>query len=209
MKKVLVVGYKGNMGRRYTTILNHLGVEWSGVDYSNRQGDEKGIDGIIVATPTRSHERVLTGLIGVYDAPVLCEKPMGRCGVFGPPKIDKLQDFIETSGLNIRMVNQYQYMPGADEADATGKTYYNYFKTGQDGLAWDCINIIGMAKGEVQLKNDSPIWDCWINGKDLNIADMDFAYIEMVKDWIKNPTNNHDYILKAHQKVISWMETST
>ena len=65
-----------------------------------------------------------------------------------------------------------------------------------------------MAKGEVQLKNDSPIWDCWINGKDLNIADMDFAYIEMVKDWIKNPTNNHDYILKAHKKVNSWMEAS-
>jgi len=206
MKKVLVVGYKGNMGSRYTAILDFLGIEWSGLEPFERKGNEQDIEGIILATPTITHPDILRSFENDYDLPILCEKPISRCGIFGKPSTLGLADFLSKTNLNIRMVNQYKYMPRADEAGAEGKTYYNYFKTGRDGLAWDCINIIGMAKGDVELKNDSPIWDCWINGKSLNIRGMDHAYIDMIDDWVKNPTNNHDYILESHEKVIKWIQ---
>jgi len=201
MKKVLVVGYKGNMGSRYTAILDMLGVEWDGTDLVEGCIDTKtdsDYDGVIIATPTDDHFNMINYIRGISDKPILCEKPIET-------SLHYLKMLLDRPNLNLRMINQYEYMPGADEADAEGKTYYNYFKSGRDGLAWDCINIIGMAKGDVELKNDSPLWECCINGSVLKLGWMDSAYIYMIDKWVKNPTNNHEYILKAHEKVIKWM----
>lgn len=80
-------------------------------------------------------------------------------------------------------------------------TWYNYFKTGNDGLLWDCINIIGTARGPYFIKNDSLIWDCQINGWPIDLRDMDQAYIWNLQDWVKG-WRNKDYILPTHLKVL-------
>jgi len=191
-KRIMVLGYKGNMGTRYTRILDYLGVDWGGMDLTENKGfDRPGdIDGIIDAGPTRGRLRRL------YDldpkTPVLAEKPF-TLGV-----IDRA--YLQLKTRPIQMVNQYVHMGGhkLPPGDST-LTYYNYFKHGGDGIAFDCINILGLATGRVILQQDSPIWKCELNGRSLSISDMDFAYIAMIEAWLKQPTPNWDYIVHAHK----------
>ncbi len=88
---------------------------------------------------------------------------------------------------------------------AKGETYYDYFKSGQDGLAYDCCNIIGLSKKRPTLANSSPIWKAKINGQELSLADMDQAYVKMIMDWTRSPLSNWDYAVEMHQKVLRWL----
>ena len=191
MKKIYIVGYNGNMARRYRAILDYLDISHCGEDVGHRFGRLDECQGVIITTPTNMHlwhldqfER--TGL------PILCEKPISL-GVFTLPK-----------DANIQMVNQYAFTGPWPE----GVTYYNNWNTGKDGLEWDCINIIGLARGEVVVENNSPFWKCAINGKELTLHDIDMGYIKMIEAWAKRPEPNIDYILKAHDKVRRYRDTS-
>jgi hypothetical protein len=197
MKKVLIVGSKGNMGKRYEAVCKLLGITTIGQDLKEPQPDMTGVDGIIVATPTTSHTKDIINY-SRFDLPYLVEKPLTKL----PIELDNFLMVVQRLGLNLQMVNQYQELvkPGA-----VGDTRYNYFKTGNDGLAWDCINIIGLANDSVTLNNDSPIWECVINGQKLSLSDMDRAYISMVEKWTNNPTPNLDYIRSAHDKVFKYI----
>lgn len=194
-KKIAVLGCKGNMGRRYTAILKLLGHMSIGVDIDT-PGILSGIDGAIVATPTHTHFSLITDLIGL-DIPILCEKPISK-------NYEEILAVCAIDELNLRMINQYEMYDIPDNYG--GKTYYNYFKTGSDGLLWDCINIIGLAKGDVDIKNDSPIWDCFINGFRLDLGDMDEAYIANIEDWLLKFDSNKKYILHSHTTVKGMIE---
>ena len=182
ISRVYLVGYEGNMARRHRACLDYLGIEHCGFDASRIDiGDTvdtnelKKCDGIIIATPTSLHENHIKQF-ACFEKPMLVEKPIS------------LESFFINGG-NVQMVNQYAFcgpFPGGD-------TFYNNWNTGKDGLAWDCINIIGLANGRVSLENTSPIWKCCINGKDLTLADVDMSYINMIDSWTKNPTSNTDY----------------
>lgn len=191
MKKVFISGCTGNMGRRYTAICHDLGLTVMGGDKETPLSEqasvarEKDCDGVIIATPTVNHVDALNLFGNIAQLPILCEKPLA------PGKLLEMR-------FNVRMVNQYEYMI---DKKSVGKTYWNYYKSGDDGLLWDCINIIGLAKSECVIKGSSPFWRCMINGKELNIKDMDMAYFDMVKDWVKNPTDNLEYCKMAHDKV--------
>jgi hypothetical protein len=179
------------MARRYRACLDYLGVEHCGVDLG---GFESGViadcDGIIIATPTKNHVDMIKRY-SLFTLPILCEKPIS------------LNDF-ELPDHNIQMVNQYEHcgpFPG-------GETYYDCWRTGGDGLAWDCINIIGLAETLPHLGNKSPVWKCMINGKELSLNDVDNGYVKMLDAWTKNPKPNIEYIKKAHEKVRQYIETS-
>lgn len=201
MKKVLIVGHKGNMGNRYATICKLLGVTVIGQDLGEPQPDMTDVEGIIIATPTISHTKDIINY-SRFNLPYLVEKPLTKL----PIELDNFLMVVQKLGLSLQMVNQYKELvcPGA-----VGDTHYNYFKTGNDGLAWDCINIIGLAKGNVTVNDDSPIWDCVINGQKLSLSDMDRAYISMVEKWINKPKPNLDYIREAHEKVFKYIRKAT
>jgi hypothetical protein len=196
---IYVFGNEGNMGRRYTAILNHIGIVAEGCDKSyphNLFGRLKAADGVIIATPTFTHLDVIRMLLA-YEKPILCEKPLSL-------NFDALEHFDrvhpEAKQL-VTMVNQYEYLATDSVSEMT---FYNYFKTGGDGLYWDCLNIIGLAKGWAQIHNDSPIWKCVINGQILSIKDMDQAYISMIKRWVDmigRRRTNWAYAIEAHRKV--------
>ncbi len=198
MKKVLIVGNKGNMGQRYTAILNHLGIEVIGWDkYCEFTIENHSLDGIIIATPTEVHLEHLNYYLR-YNVPILCEKPFTT-------SLDLLdqfaEDHTEQDFKNITMVNQYNYIKMITDPFLSLDTHYNYFKTGSDGLAWDSLNIIGLAINEVKLEHNSPIWSCVLNGQRLSMADMDQAYVDMVIDWTSQPISNWDYAVEAHRRV--------
>lgn len=204
IKKIAVIGGAGNMGRRYCSILRFLGVEYYIIEKGDKLKIVEGTDGIILSTPTDHHFPMLT-LCNEYNLPILCEKPI--------TKKEKELDFILKMRSPLRMINQYEYFLQENKevkiVVAKGyenlNTYYNYYNSGQDGIIWDCINLIGLSglKTNINLKNDSPIWECWINSKKIDREKIDESYIWNLEDWLEKFDDRKDYIKKAHNEVWS------
>lgn len=194
--KIAVIGANGNMGSRYMRILSSIpSVKPIGLDIGDKW-DVEGLDGAIIASPTALHVAHIRALFEADpDMPILCEKPI-------TPDLEELDELLEKP-ITLRMVNQYKYALDLTsfEPEDHNHTYYNYYCTGNDGLLWDCINIIGLAEGTVSINNDSPYWMCAINGKPLSLQDVNAGYIADVVDWVEYGDNNHDYIKDAHRKV--------
>jgi hypothetical protein len=198
MRKICIVGNRGNMGKRYSAICDYLNIPWAGIDCPDPiTVDDKIMrecDGVIIATPSSQHPENLKRYWESYKKPILCEKPI----VHRLDLVAQMEDWLMSSKPNVQMVNQYRWL---SHGEHVGDTVYDFVHHGKDGLNWDCINLIGMAMGKVELKEESPIWKCRLNGLDLHIEDMDVAYITMVSQWVKDPRDNIPYIIKAHRKV--------
>jgi len=205
MSRVFIAGWLGNMGQRYLAVLKFLGIPYCGLDvppeWTPNAGNPNWLNKaevseathILVATPTHTHYDVLKEYLG-WGLPVLCEKPVIK-------DIGLLEEIIamySKKGVPLTMLNQYKYMTKPTDQ---GETYYNYFRTGGDGLHWDCINLIGLAKGKVEIGNVNPIWTCCINGRWLSPDNIDESYINMMADWVENPKSNAAYMLRAHKRV--------
>ena len=198
--KIAVVGGLGNMGKRYCAILKMHHIDHYVIDTSLPGEITDDTTGIIIATPTDLHVKHLK-YYAEYNKPILVEKPVTKNQA-------ELEEILALT-VPIRMINQYEhYILERDPVKivSTGKelrtTYYNYFKTGGDSLHWDVINIIGLADdGRIRIGDDSPIWECWLNGDRLDIAKMDWAYVWNIKDWLKKYDDNKPYIKKAHERI--------
>lgn len=189
---VLVIGSLGNMGKRYCAILKQLGIEFTGMDVRQAVWSDR-IDRaicearkIIVAVPTVRHVHVIEDIAetrkrnSMPSAHVLCEKPLAT----NPAGFERLRR-AEQAGVRVFCVNQYAHHPQYETfSRTTGRTHYNYFKHGDDGLVWDCFQLFVLAKGTVSLNDQSPVWTCRVNGTLLNLAGMDLAYVKMVEDFI-------------------------
>ena len=204
--KVFIFGNQGNMGKRYTAVLKYLGHEVDGCDLGQSHLDGyKDADAIIVATPTHTHLSILNFLLHCRR-PVLCEKP-----IIADKELAYLEYFLRSADqyqMQISMVSQYDYMipKVMDHTYDNLNTSYDYFRTGNDGLAWDCINVIWHARGKIRLKNESPLWRCQINSYPLDQGMVDHSYVEMIEDWLKKPYEpQYDRILKSHQKVLDYL----
>lgn len=200
---ILIIGANGNMGLRYQAILKHLGKPFVGVDKecSPRQARKiaKHSDAVIIASPTHSH---ISYLYALHDLkkPVLCEKPFTK-------DVRELSDFVNKASPedpNISMVYQYKELA----SKRRGPSSYNYFKHGGDGLIWDCIQVIGLARDAVTLQEDSPVWKCQINGLNLRIADMDHAYVSFIEKWLSGEKQRLGDILDIHQKTYEMEKAS-
>lgn len=199
---ILIIGSEGSQGKRYQAILSHLGKDFIRVDASLpgsalNPSLEENIEGIIIATPTESHVSVIKSYLRLKK-PMLVEKPICK-------KIDDLSEVLElskASDIKLSMMFQYKKL---GPSDARQKSYYDYFRHGDDGLIWDCFQIIALSKAEVFLKESSPIWNCTINGRKLNSGDMDKAYIDEVKEWLSGKEKETaKEIMDAHQKVATF-----
>ncbi len=205
LKKPLIVGGLGNMGRRYTAVLRSLGVNPLICDFGD-EGNyiEYDFDSIIIATPTENHTKNCLDYLRL-GRPVLCEKPLSK----DIHEVAMLCEMAEQHELRFEMVNQYKYCK-IYESIGEDLTYYNYFQTGKDGLAWDCISIIAMAEFFPVIKNDSPVWSCSINGRELRREYMDQAYVDMVEAWLHGDLIDcgTGYIRHAHQAVHNYIEAT-
>lgn len=195
--RIALIGAKGNMGSRYKAIMNHLNISYLEYDLDNIDSLENDINDIksfIIATPTDTHFSIIMD-IKKYDKYILCEKPISK---------NKNEiDILVNSSVKLKMVNQYEYMIDFETKKIGEDSYYSYFKSGGDGIIWDCINIIGLSNNYPRLSNKSPYWDCQLNGFRLNIHQMDFAYMEMIKFWDIRPTSDLLYIKKSHEKIFN------
>jgi len=196
----LIIGSEGSMGTRYKAILKHLGENFQCTDvmHSEEHVLEKAekADQIIVCTPTPSHAVILRNVIPTGKK-ILCEKPISK----SLNELDEIFNLCHKHNSNFNMTFQYQELV-KNRPYSKHLTHYNYFRTGKDGPIWDCLQIIALANGEVEIKNNSPIWTCAINGYALTIADMDGAYVSFIQKWLKNEINqDHNQLFKIHEKV--------
>lgn len=198
MKSVMVLGGAGNMGRRYCAVLRHLGILPVPIDVadgsiSKLERSMTSVQGIIIATPTGSHVNDIAQ-VSPFGLPILCEKPIST----NIARVWSALAIAKHTQTPLSMVNQYVML--TDPTDS-GESYYDYWNHGRDGLLWDCISVIALARGKITLGEDSAFWRCAINGRRLSPADMDEAYIEMIRDWVANPLPAYEYIELAHNKV--------
>lgn len=193
---ILIVGASGNMGKRYAAILKYLGYSFTGVDVRSTNDEvEKAAEkaeGILIATPTETHCKLIQRFLP-YKVPILCEKPIST----NIAEFKETMDMVRGSFVPFRMVNQYRMLA---DRNSIGRSVYDYFRHGSDGLYWDCIQIIGLARGEIRLGEESPVWRCMINGKALTLSHMDAAYIGYIQEWFKNPRQDLGLIWEAHEK---------
>jgi hypothetical protein len=209
MSYILIIGGGGNMGRRYAAIIESLGRVTRSLELGHDENEffeaVQGASGVLIATPTDTHMDIIGKVAACkLRVPILCEKPLMR----GDPTVALEQ--LQKAGVNLQMVDQYLYMPrhGRDRSDDKGTVYESIF-SGNDGLAWDCINLIGKARDlkQVRLKLDeSVIWTCKINGYRLNIDDMPAAYQEMIFQWLDKPEENYVYTRNAHRRVLEYIK---
>lgn len=185
------------MGLRYQAILRYLGKEFVGVDRETNEKKRleiaKTCDGIIIASPTETHEIVIQDLLEAKK-PILCEKPVSK----DIDALGRIIERVEKERVPFRMMYQYSILTNPSRI---GKTFYDYFRHGSDGLMWDCLQIIGLARGECVLKENSPLWSCMINGKRLSLADMDAAYIAYIQKWLQYPAQDLGVIRAVHERV--------
>jgi len=196
------------MGKRYVGICKLLGHTVYEADTLRPECKiPNDFDGIILATPTKWHLDQINYWM-VYNKPMLVEKPLFTDHY--EYKLFKLDTFPKKL---VRMINQYEYYIAKrhmqseyvkiQEHTRTSKvTHYNYFRSGNDTIIWDCINIVGLADtdSDIELSNDSLVWDVAINGYQLDLSEMDAAYIWNVLDWTQNFDSNYDYIVHAHNR---------
>lgn len=204
---IYILGIKGNMGRRYAACLKSLGIEVIGSDVGEipkPPADIFALKGIINATPTDRHIDTTEDLLS-WQVPILVEKPFAR----SYEKVLAFEKKYKKVDLNlITMVNQYYFMPGLPIGNK--KTWYDFYHSGNDGLHWDAINLIGMAEGDIELLNESPIWKCGLNGRSFSKGDIDNSYVKMISYWLIHktlPKGNWEYIRQSTRKVEEWLKS--
>jgi hypothetical protein len=205
MNTVCVIGANGNMGRRYMAIMGQMWPSgFGGVDIGEPMPRASHY---IIATPTGTHLDVLAKVIDEHgtngDLNILIEKPVTK----NPDHFD----FVLGTKNKIYMANQYAYAfpSGPKPKFDTEDTEYNYYNSGNDGIGWDCIQLLHLATGPVELKKDSAVWRCKINGRWLRREMIDHLYIRMIKDFL---SGNKAYgrlwgpedIIAAHKKALQY-----
>lgn len=184
------------MGKRYQAILEHLREPFDCFDPKTGEAPNhpSNYDRFIIASPTASHLDWVRAL-DQYGKPILCEKPLSK----NPAEIEE----IIACKSPLAMTMQYAWLV---DRHSFGRSFYDYYHHGQDGLVWDCFQIIALAKSEVELCEKSPVWKCIINGKQISRGEMDWAYVKFVEAWLLGKQANRAEIKGWHQKVREFEE---
>jgi len=177
---ICIVGARGSIGRRYQAVCRHLGIPFQIYDIKEKYEhvDISGATHFIVCTPTDSHIQVLNDL-QIYGKPILCEKPITKN--LNLPEVQHLNNL-----ENVYTVCNYLYLARQyrEPSRFLVSIEYDFFHSGQDGLFWDCCQLIYLDP-MCELKNKSPFWTLKINGRDILYRQVEQSYVSMVHDFYK------------------------
>jgi hypothetical protein len=183
----LVVGGLGSIGRRYQAILKHLKQDFEIYDITSSEPDLSTFTHAIIASPSEMHREHI--LRFAEHMPVLCEKPICL-------RKEDLQIIRAMKPKHlVYMVNNYSFLntnPGFPPR--VDKIEYDFYNTGRDGTAMDCIQLLFLAEkigAELEVKKDSPVWDLWINDKLKVPYDwIEWSYVQMINAFLNGRTQH-------------------
>ena len=182
--QILIIGSSGNMGQRYSACLRLLGHSIIPYDIGTREpilSLMEQCDKALVCTPTYQHYNDVMMLIN-NGVDFLCEKPIYK----DVETIEKILAKAKDREVTGHMVCNWKYVFDKPLEPGTCKIDYNCYNTGKDGTAWDCIQLIYLAKGKPDIKTDSPVFSCSINDKSVNRQMIDYSYLNMMKRWLSD-----------------------
>lgn len=213
--KIGIIGHLGNMGRRYVAICDKLRLNWIGYDvkYGHASISDfielNKLSHLIIASPTDYHMDHIRIATTWPKLKILCEKPF-----FKDDYKKNLEILKKIHSKNLYMVNQYAYHLNLEHFSVhDSNTTYDYYHSGGDGLAWDCIQLIALSHDSTRicLKNNSPIWIATINGISLSKNLMDYCYVDMIEDFVFETHGKLwgiEKIIEAHEAVIGYEKQS-
>lgn len=200
-RHVVLVGANGSMGRRYRAILRWLRIPVTTYDIQDEGCSPAAVlaasetaRAVIIATPTRTHS-FYGNLLWDCPAPLLIEKPMS--------KNLKVVEHMLNRPSDITTMAQYAML---DNTKLGETTRYDHYHSGSDGLAWDCMTLLGLARGHAVLNDESPIWDCTLNGQRLTLEDVQISYVKYLEAWLgsgRSPVSR-DWMMLAHERAEEW-----
>lgn len=171
---ICLVGGKGSIGSRYAAIMKWANIPFCIYDTDTPHIDLLSYSKYLIASPTDTHVHFLNLLRG---RTILCEKPISKVASEIPPD------------PYMFVVNNYQYVARLMNESAPYFISYDYYRTGKDGMLWDCCQLVHM-DNECELGNTSPIWNCTINGKIVTYRIVEESYIRMIKDFYNGNYDN-------------------
>lgn len=185
---MIIVGSSGRIAQRYKAILNYLQKDFYSYDVNFKAPTyrrEKSVQGkdihklkdvpAFICTPSHTHYKVLEKFYVMGYRDFLIEKPLFTHHA-------DYENARHLKGARISGICNYKYIDGKK-----GETHYNYFDAGQEKLHWNLFQIIALARNELKLESESPIWQCTLNGRKLSLEDVHKSYILQLEDFFKNP----------------------
>lgn len=179
MKRVLLVGSSGAIGRRYKAILNYLNVDVLECDPESGTGDNifNKTDGVLVASPTTTHRSILEYVLK-HDVPVLCEKPL--CA-----SLEECYHAIHLPNAKRRlyMVDNWVHMLGGFRKNYVIK-YRNWYM-GKESFAFNMAQPIYLTSlGKLQVNKNYPMFEAHVDDKIYTAYEIEKSYVEMIEKWI-------------------------
>jgi len=168
------------MGKRYRTVLARLGQKCllADVEYE-RSLDTTYVDRVIITTPTQTHYR-LVKFFATKGIPILCEKPVCT-------SVDEILQLQKDVHVDFRVVCNWSYVLDERLLPEKNEIVYRNMTSGNDGLAWDCIQLIYLSDDyKCDLGVGVP-WDITINGVAITPKMIEDSYTKMMADWLTHP----------------------
>jgi len=190
--KIAIIGSKGIMGQRYCKILNRAGIEVLEYDLKISKDINlraSGAVGAIICTPTDTHLVYIEQLCEL-QVPFLCEKPV--CLSVGDT--ERAWEFVQQAGVNAHVVSNWRYTRHGFMGWDTGSHEINYkhFHSGNDGLLWDCCQLVYLAKDHrPTLSSEADQFSCTIDGEEISLLDIEESYSLMLMDWLRQFCGKH------------------
>jgi len=176
--RVLVLGNLGSMGQRYMAVLNYLCHDISTYDPALDPEWVPGwldMDGVIIASPTRTHIDWLTRL-HAFKGPILCEKPISL-------DAEAIRLLPPQAGPR-HMVSNWRYIPGMGQRLQSNDIRYHYYNCGGESLEENMFQPIMLAdpvRSEIDLT--APVFLLLVNDNLIRLEEIQQTYVDMVSDW--------------------------
>lgn len=220
MMRILIIGNKGSMGRRWTACLKYLREDVLGFDIGGPVPTAPEFDRAIIASPTDTHVMWAEYLINA-GKDFICEKPVDK----DPAVIRRLADKAKFAGVDGRMccnwlfaVNQALLLgrgpdgrQGATANMGEMEIEYKYYNSGKDGFFWDCIQLIYLS-GKFKYDRTSPMFEAFVNGDPVTLEMVERSYLIMLSEWMYGDRNrlwSLEDAAKASEKVMGAIAHNT
>jgi hypothetical protein len=188
VKKVLIVGSEGSIGRRYKAVVTHCDALYIPCDKRNNttHNIESDFDMAIVASPTDMHAYHVTRLLK-KQKPILCEKPLGADmydvrQILGEPGAKDL----------VYVVDNWSWMIGSSETN--NRIIYKNFFTGSENIAYNLAQPIYLSStSRFKFNLNYPYFEAIVNDKVYTTHDVDRSYVKMIHHWLRSGKTSFDH----------------